>query len=54
MRSRSTSDRWRYWKKPSVPITLTVAVLLNNLAVLYQAQGRYADAGAALQAVVGD
>ena len=39
-----TSSRWQYGRKRSVPITLYVAESLNNLAGLYQDQGRYADA----------
>ena len=44
MQSRSTSDHWRYGKKHSVPIIPDVAVSLNNLAILYEKQGRYSDA----------
>ena len=44
MPSRCTSARWRYEKKRSVPIIPMSRVSLNNLAALYEAQGRYADA----------
>ena len=44
MRSRCTSAHWRYEKKHSVPIIPMSRQSLNNLAHLYRAQGRYADA----------
>ena len=44
MRSRSTSGRWRYRENALGPDHPDVARSLNNLALLYQAQGRYADA----------
>jgi CHAT domain-containing protein len=37
--SRSTSDRWQY-----IPDHPTVAISLNNIAGLYDSQGRFADA----------
>ena len=42
--SRSTSARWRSEKKRSVPIIPMSRQSLNNLAALYDDQGRYADA----------
>ena len=42
--SRSTSARWRSEKRRSVPIIPMSHSSLNNLAELYDAQGRYADA----------
>ena len=42
--SRSTSGRWRSAKRRSVPIIPMSRQSLNNLAVLYDEQGRYADA----------
>ena len=42
--SRSTSARWRSTKKRSVPTIRMSHVSLNNLAVLYDEQGRYAEA----------
>ena len=44
MPSRCTSGRWRYEKRHSVPIIPMSRLSLNNLAELYRAQGRYADA----------
>ena len=44
MLSRCTSGHWRYEKKYLVPIIPMLRMSLNNLADLYQAQGRYADA----------
>ena len=44
MPSRCTSGRWRYEKRRSVPIIPMLRRSLNNLASLYRAQGRYADA----------
>ena len=44
MPSRCTSDRWRYGRKRSVPIIPMLRRSLNNLAALYDKQGRYADA----------
>ena len=42
--SRCTSARWRYREKALGPDHPDVAISLNNLADLYRAQGRYADA----------
>ena len=42
--SRCTSERWRYREKALGPDHPDVARSLNNLAVLYYEQGRYADA----------
>ena len=42
--SRSTSAPWRSARRRSAPSIPTSATSLNNLAVLYQAQGRYAEA----------
>ena len=42
--SRSTSGRWRSGRRPSAPTHPDVAASLNNLAGLYDAQGRYAEA----------
>ena len=42
--SRSTSARWRSTKRRSVPIIPMSRRSLNNLAVLYSDQGRYAEA----------
>ena len=42
--SRSTSARWRSTRKRSVPSIPTSRLSLNNLAELYRAQGRYAEA----------
>ena len=44
MPSRSTSDRWPSARKRSVPIIPMLRHSLNNLAALYNDQGRYADA----------
>ena len=44
MPNRCTSGRWRYGKRRSVPIIPMSRLSLNNLAALYQDQGRYADA----------
>ena len=44
MPSRSTSDRWRSMRKSLGPDHPDVATSLNNLALLYYEQGRYADA----------
>ncbi len=44
MPSRSTSGRWRSGRRRSVPTIPDVALSLNNLASLYDKQGRYADA----------
>ncbi len=42
--SRSTSARWPSARRRWAPTTPMSAQSLNNLAVLYQAQGRYAEA----------
>ena len=42
--SSFTLDHWRYEKRHWVPYHPDVATSLNNLAALYRAQGRYADA----------
>ena len=44
MPNRSTSARWRSARKRSVPIIPMSRFSLNNLAALYDDQGRYADA----------
>ena len=42
--NRCTNGHWRYERKLSVPIIPMLRQSLNNLAVLYKDQGRYADA----------
>ena len=50
----STSARWRSRKRRSAPDHPDVAATLGNLANVYNAQGKYADAEALLQARAGD
>ena len=52
--SRSTSVRWRSREKALGPDHPDVATSLNNLAVLYIAQGQLRAGRAALQALAGD